>query len=92
MKTVMADLTPIHRLLRAWRAVPCTLPPAAPGAHRQLFYGLDNDDGVAVAAYLYMWRHGTVLNELFVFGRHASVARVVALARKQDRRQTLHGL
>jgi hypothetical protein len=39
-----------------------------------------------------MWRHGTVLNELFLFGRHVSVARVVTLAVKQNDRQTRLGL
>jgi hypothetical protein len=92
MTKVRADLTPIHRLLGAWGALPCALPAAAPGVHRQMFYGLDNEDGVAVPAYLYLWRHGTVLNELFLFGRHASVARVVTLAEKQDHRQTRVGL
>lgn len=92
MAEVTADLTPIHRLLRAWGALPVALPAAAPGTHRRMFYGLDNEDGVAVPAYLYMWRHGTVLNELFLFGRHVSVARVVTLAVKQNDRQTRLGL
>lgn len=48
MAEVTADLTPIHRLLRAWGALPVALPAAAPGTHRQMFYGLDNEDGVAV--------------------------------------------
>lgn len=92
MTRVMADLTPIHRLLHAWGALTCALPAAAPGTHRQMFYRLDNEQGVAVPAYLYMWRHGTVLNELFMFGRHASVTRVVTLAIKQNDRQTRLGL
>jgi hypothetical protein len=90
---VIADLTGIHRLVRAWRAHACALPAAAPGAHRHMFSGLTQEDGVgAVPACLYFWQHGTVLNEIILFGRHASAERLLALAEKQDQRQTRLGL
>jgi hypothetical protein len=92
--TVIGDLTGMHRLVRAWHACACApLPAAAPGTHRHMYSGLTHEDGVGtVPAYLYFWQHGTVLNELILFGRHTSAERLLALAEKQDQRQTRLGL
>jgi len=90
--TVISDLTFIHRVARAWHGSPTTLPATAPGTHRHLFSGFTQQDGSTVAAYLYFWQNGAVLNDLVLVGPHASTERLLTLAKKQNQRQTRLGL
>jgi hypothetical protein len=89
---VISDLTFIHRIAQAWHGSPSALPATAPGTHRHLFSGFTQQDGATVAAYLYFWQNGTVLNDLVLVGPHASAERLLALANKQNQRQTRLGL
>ncbi len=83
-RIVIDDPTATARITRRLHAQAVTAPPGAPGAPRLVLAGTL----AGLPAYAYGWQRGAALELVAVFGRHATLSRLVALARTQDARLT----
>ena len=83
-RIVIGDAQAVAHITRRLHAHAITAPPGAPGIPRLVLAGTLE----GLPAYAYGWQHGTALALVAVFGRHVTLARVLALARAQDARLT----
>jgi hypothetical protein len=90
--TVYKDVTGLNRLAAQIHGTRIKIPAHAPGINQILVKGRTLVAGHMRPAYLISWRHGSVLSLLFTFGRHATQARLIALANHQDNRITATGV
>ena len=81
---VIGDAEAVAHITHQLHAHAVTAPPGAPGTPRLTLAGTLE----GLPAYAYGWQRGGVLELVAVFGRHVTLARVVALARAQDARLT----
>lgn len=83
-RIVSTDRTGLAYGIRSLHGRRLRTPRSAPGTPRFMLAGTVN----GVRLYMYGWQRGSVLEDVGVFGRHISVARLMRLARRQDLRLT----
>jgi hypothetical protein len=83
-RIVIGDAQAVAHLTRQLHAHAVAVPPGAPGTPRLMLAGTLE----GLPAYAYGWQRGAALEIIAVFGRHVTLARVIALARAQDARLT----
>jgi hypothetical protein len=83
-RIVSTDRAAVSYLSRALHGRVARAPRAAPGQARIMIEGTLR----GLPVYVYGWQRGRVLEVVTLFGPHASKARLMALARKQDMRLT----
>jgi hypothetical protein len=81
-RIVIGDAEAVAHITDQLHARAIAAPPGAPGTPRLMLAGTLE----GLPAYAYGWQHGTAIELVAVFGRHVTLARVVALARAQDAR------
>jgi hypothetical protein len=81
-RIVIGDARAVAYITRRLHAHAIAVPPGAPGTPRLMLAGTLE----GLPAYAYGWQRGAALELVAVFGRHATLSRVVALARTQDAR------
>jgi hypothetical protein len=83
-RAVSTDGAAAAYMRRALHAHPIRIPKGAPGSPRLMMHGAVQ----GAPLLLYGWQHGRVLDVITVFGDRTSQARLMKLARRQDRRLT----
>jgi hypothetical protein len=83
-RIVSTDRIGIAHATHGLKAHPIKAPRSAPGTPRFTFAGTTH----GMPMYGYGWQQGNVLEFIVIFGRHATVAQLMRLARTQDLRLT----
>jgi hypothetical protein len=83
-RIVIGDDQAVAHITRQLHAHAIAVPPGAPSTPRLMLAG--SLEGLP--AYAYGWQRGAALELIAVFGRHVTLAHVIALARAQDARLT----